>query len=186
MKEFIKNITGKIKCIFYNIKNYGKNIYIGKRTKIVGGKNIEMESNIQIRPDCFISCNDNAKLRISDSVDIGTRSRISSGKNILIEKDVLTGPNVFISDQDHRYDMVGIPISKQGVIMKEGNGIHIKEGAWIGTNSVIIGNITIGKGSVIAANSVVTKDVLDYSVVGGVPAKIIKKYDEKNKEWIKL
>ena len=185
IKRIIKNIFGKIKSISCKLNKAGRNIYIGKKTKIVGGRNIEICDNVQIRPDCFISCNDGAKLKICENTDIGTRSRIISGKNIIIEKDVLTGPNVFISDQDHRYDMIGIPISKQGVVIKDGNGILIKEGSWIGTNSVIIGNITIGKGSVVAANSVVTKDVPDYAVVGGVPAKIIKKYDEKSKEWIK-
>ena len=125
-------------------------------------------------------------MEIYDSVDVGTRSRIISGKKIKIGNDVLIGPNVFISDQDHRYDNVELPISKQGVKIKDGNGIHIKEGSWIGTNSVIIGNIIIGKGSVVAANSVVTKNVPNFCVVAGVPAKIIKKYNQETKKWVRV
>lgn len=185
MKEQIKNIIGNMKCIVYNIKRHGKNIYICRNTKIIGGNKITFGNNVQLRPECFVCCNLDASLIISDNVDIGTRSRIISGKKIIFEKDVLTGPNVFISDQDHRYDIVGVPISKQGVVIKQGNGILIKEGAWIGTNSVIVGNLTIGKGSVIGANSVVTKDVPDYTVVAGVPAKIIKKYDKEKREWVR-
>ena len=186
MKEFIKNFIGKAKCILYHIKDYGKSVYIGKNTRIIGGKNIILGNGVKIRPDNFINCNDDAILEICDNVDIGTRSRISSGKIVKIDKDVLTGPNVFISDQDHKYDNVELPISKQGVVIKDGNGIHIKEGSWIGTNCVIIGNIIIGKGSVVAANSVVTKNVPDFCVVAGVPAKIIKKYNKKTKKWVRV
>jgi len=56
--------------------------------------------------------------------------------------------------------------------------VHIKEGAWIGARAVILPGVTIGKCSVIAAGAVVTKDVEPYTVVGGVPAKIIKKLEE--------
>ena len=57
--------------------------------------------------------------------------------------------------------------------------IHIKEGAWIGSGSIILGNVTIGKFSVVGAGSVVTKDVPDYTIVAGNPAKKIKKIPPK-------
>lgn len=62
----------------------------------------------------------------------------------------------------------------------------IGDGTWIGTNVVIVGNIHIGKNCVIGANSVVTKDIPDYSVAVGIPAKVIRKYDFEKKEWIKI
>lgn len=120
---------------------------------------------------------------MKDGCDIGTRNRISAGRKIIFEEEVITGPNVFISDQDHRYEDINISIKNQGVIIKDGDGIRIGKGSWIGTNSVIIGNIEIGKGCVIGANSVVTKSIPDYSVAVGSPAKIIKKYNFKTKEW---
>ena len=129
MKEQIKNIIGNMKCIIYNIKKHGKNIYIGRNTKIIGGNKITFGNNVQLRPECFICCNLDASLIISDNVDIGTRSRISSGKKIILEKDVLTGPNVFISDQDHRYDIIGVPISKQGVVIKKRKWYFNKRGS---------------------------------------------------------
>lgn len=186
MKENIKYLIGFLKCKFFKVKKFGKKIYVGNRTKIIGGFNIKLEYDIQFRPDMLISCNKNAKMEIMSGVDVGARSRILAGKKIIIEKNVLTGPNVFISDQDHKYDKIGIPIKEQGVVIKKGDGIRIKEGSWIGTNAVIIGNIEIGKGCVIGANSVVTKNIPDYSVAVGIPAKVIKKYDFEKKEWVKL
>ena len=182
MKEKIKKFIGYIKCKIYKI-SIGKKIYLGSRTKIVNGKNIKFENDIQIRPDCFISCNDNSYISLKNGCDIGTRSRIISGKKIILEEDVLTGPNVYISDQDHKYQDVNTSIKKQGIVIKDGSGIKIGKGSWIGTNSVIIGNIEIGKGCVIGANSVVTKNIPDYCVVAGSPARIIKRYNFDNKKW---
>ena len=63
-------------------------------------------------------------------------------------------------------------------------GVKIGSGTWIGVHAVIVGAVTIGRNCVVAANAVVTKDVPDYSVVGGVPAKIIKQYDLKLGRWV--
>lgn len=62
----------------------------------------------------------------------------------------------------------------------------IGDGSWLGKNVVVIGNVSIGKNCVIAANSVVTKDVPDYSIAAGIPARVIKRYDFDRKEWVKL
>lgn len=59
-------------------------------------------------------------------------------------------------------------------------------GTWIGTNAVIVGNVHVGKNCVIGANSVVTKDIPDYCVVAGVPATIIRKYDELSNSWLRV
>lgn len=61
--------------------------------------------------------------------------------------------------------------------------VHIGDGSWLGTHVVIAGNITIGKHCVIGANSVVTKDIPDYSVAVGIPAKVVKRYNFDTKCW---
>ena len=185
MKLFIKFFIGFIKAKIYNLKAK-KRIYIGRYTKVINGKRIKIGNNVSIRPDCFLCCDKESDIEIKDKVDIGARNRIISGKRIVIEESVQTGPNVFISDIDHKYDMVGIPIKEQGTIIKDGEGIKIGYGSWIGTNSVIIGNVTIGKGVAIGANSVVTKDLPDYCVAVGSPARIIKKYNQNTRKWEKV
>lgn len=64
--------------------------------------------------------------------------------------------------------------------------VIIDNNCWIGEHCSILPNVKIGRGSVVGANSVVTKDVPQFSIVAGVPAMIIKKYDHKRKKWVKI
>ena len=91
---------------------------------------------------------------------------------IKIGDNVLIGPNSVLRSSDHSFKSLNKLINKQG--MDDGK-IVIKDDVWIGSNCVILQNCTIGKGSVIAAGAVVTKDIEPYTIVGGVPAKFIKK-----------
>lgn len=115
-------------------------------------------------------------------------SRIACDKYIKIGNRVTLAQNVFIADYNHAYEDISRAIFSidgncQGLIRKASdyfnghNGIEIKDDTWIGANAVIVGTVVIGKHVVIGANSVVTKDIPDYCVVAGTPAKIIKKYN---------
>ena len=90
---------------------------------------------------------------------------------IFIEDGVLLGPNVAIYSFTHRFTNRRIPVKEQGIEVAD---TRLKSGCWIGINSVIMPGVTIGKNSVVGANSVVTKDVPDFSVVAGAPARIIR------------
>ena len=81
--------------------------------------------------------------------------------------------NVYITDCDHEYRNIKIPVIDQGIVQR-GQRVSIGEGSYIGINAVIVGNVKIGKHCVIGANSVVTKDVPDYCVAVGSPARVIK------------
>lgn len=87
---------------------------------------------------------------------------------ITIEDDVLIGPQVCIVTENHPID----PTKRKSLDLKS---VTIKKNAWIGANATILPGVTVGENSIIAAGSVVTKDVPDNTVVGGVPAKEIKK-----------
>lgn len=89
-----------------------------------------------------------------------------------IGNNVIMAQNVVLSGLNHRYDDISTPISLQGVNKAE---IVVEDECWIGANSVITAGVHIGKHAVVAAGSVVTKDVPPYSVVGGCPAKVIKR-----------
>ena len=90
---------------------------------------------------------------------------------IIIEDKVLVGPNAVMRASGHRYEKSDVPIRSQG---HSKGKIIIKAGAWIGANAVILPDVTIGKGAVVAAGAVVTKDVPPYSLVAGVPARVIR------------
>lgn len=86
---------------------------------------------------------------------------------ITIEDDVLIGPKVSLITESHPLN----PAERKALVVKP---IVIKRNAWIGANAAILQGVTIGENSVVAAGSVVSKDVPDNVVVGGTPAKIIK------------
>jgi acetyltransferase-like isoleucine patch superfamily enzyme len=86
---------------------------------------------------------------------------------ITIEDDVLIGPKVSLVTENHPLD----PEQRKGLI---GKPIHIKKNAWIGANATILPGVTIGENAIVAAGAVVSKDVPDNTIVGGIPAKFIK------------
>lgn len=97
-----------------------------------------------------------------------------------IGEKVLLSPNVYITDCDHDYRNISVPVINQGIAQK-GQTASIGEESYIGINAVIVGKVKIGKHCVIGANSVVTKDILDYCVAVGSPAKLIKRIENKVK-----
>lgn len=111
-------------------------------------------------------------LTIGDNVSINNYSIITARVPITIGNNVLIGPFVMINSSNHQYNNPSVLIREQG---HKCAPIVIEDDVWIGAHCCILAGVTIGKGSVIAAGAVVTKDVAPYSVVGGVPAKLIKK-----------
>ena len=91
---------------------------------------------------------------------------------IFIGNNVLIGPNVVLRSNNHTFKSTKIPIISQG--MTEGE-IIIGNDVWIGSNAVILPNCNIGDGAIIGAGAVVTSNIEPYTVVGGIPAKFIKK-----------
>jgi acetyltransferase-like isoleucine patch superfamily enzyme len=110
-------------------------------------------------------------LKIGNNSSIGTYNYIGCSGFIEIGNNVMMGPRVGLFAENHLFDRTDIPMHEQGVKLEF---IKIEDDCWIGTNSVILAGVTVGKGSIIAAGSVVTKDVKPYSLVGGVPAKLIR------------
>ncbi len=137
-------------------------------------KNVELGSFSQYEFGCKIYASEVSKVKIGKYCSFNSNVMVNArGKgNIVIGNNVLIGPNVVLRSSDHSFNDLSKTIREQG--MDDGE-IIIKDNVWIGSNSVILKNCIIGEGSIIAAGAVVTKDVEPYNVVGGVPAKIIKK-----------
>lgn len=113
----------------------------------------------------------NKILKFGDRVQIGTGCTIQNdliiGNNVLIAKNI-----AFIGKNDHTYSDPGVYIwdSQRGIT----NCTIIGDDVWIGHGAIIMGGVNISQGSIIAAGSVVTKDVAPFTIVGGNPAKFIK------------
>ena len=127
-----------------------KNVAVFTPVYINYGKNLKIGKNVFINFDCTF-------------LTLG---------GITIEDDVLIGPKVSLITENHPLE----PQHRKGLI---GKSILIKNNAWIGANATILPGVTIGENAVVAAGAVVSKDVPDNVVVGGIPAKIIKPIDHK-------
>jgi len=126
--------------------------------------------NFHMKLSCFVSSRVQYIL-CGHHIGIGPRNIFMS--NIEFGNYVLTGPEVkFLNKLEHKIDLVGIDVFHTG--WGELSKIIIETDVWIGCGSIILGPCRIGRGSIIAAGSVVTKDVPKYSIVGGNPAKIIR------------
>ncbi|MEZ9229584.1 DapH/DapD/GlmU-related protein [Vibrio amylolyticus] len=90
-----------------------------------------------------------------------------------IGNDVMIAPNATLLSRMHEHSSVDTPMSLQGYQTER--SITVEDDVWIGRNVVIMPGVTIGKGSIVAASAVVTENVPEYSIVAGIPAKIIKK-----------
>lgn len=172
-----------------NFYHYGNNSYLGDGD-IVGAEAISIGDDVMIKRGFWLNIalnnfNGEAKIVIGDGCQIGKNLTVSVANRAMIGKNVIMGSNVYIADCGHEYKDVSIPIMYQGVTATS-NEVVIGENSWLGINSVIVGDVHIGKGCVIAANTFVNKDVPDYSVVAGNPGKIIKMFDTKSMEWLKV
>jgi acetyltransferase-like isoleucine patch superfamily enzyme len=130
--------------------SFGLESFIKDDVTIKGFENMKIGNNTAINKGCYFNA-------------IGG---INIGNNVAIAHDCSFHTN------SHNYFNIKMPIGKQGQSYKE---INIEDDVWIGCNTVILQGVTIGQGSVIGANSLVNKDIPNFSIAGGSPAKIIKK-----------
>lgn len=188
--------------------NYGfyeiiKNVVYVIRTKLIvpsarlirfpvvirGKKYIDFGSNITLGARCRVDVcgkHENKCLIFGKDVNMGYDVRITCADKIEIGNNVLMGSRVLIIDNSHgkyvgeNQDSPDTPPNKRKINAKP---IKIEDNVWIGENSVVQMGVTVGYGSIIAANSIVTKNVPEKCMVAGAPARVIKKYDEINNEW---
>jgi len=118
---------------------------------------------------------------VGEGTQIGDYCHITCATKLTIGQNVLLTQGVLISDSIHVYTDPTTPIINQGL---SSTPMSIGDGSWIGNHAAIIG-CSVGCHCVVGANAVVTRDVPDYCVVAGAPARIIKRYDDKIGEWVR-
>lgn len=155
-------------------------------------KNIRLGKGFTCGHGCRIEACDyglpkgNLSLTIGDNFEMNDFVHISAFSRVDIGDDVLIASKVYISDLNHGnygdgevYDIC-VPHRLQRPHAKP---IAIEENVWIGESVCILGGVTIGKGSIIGAMSVVTRSIPPYSIAVGNPAKVIKQYNHESKSW---
>jgi len=175
---FIQNLPGlvgmKIRSLYWALRFYKPQfVNIGRGLITTSPGNITMGKDVYILHNSFLYADTKSPIFIGNRTCINSNVTIDSadGGEIVIGNDVMIGPNVILRASNHHYENRDIPINKQG---HTGGKIIIGDDVWIAANVVIVPNVTIGRGAVIAAGSVVTKDIPEFVLAGGVPAKVIK------------
>lgn len=132
--------------------------------------NISLASGVRIGSGCHVTA-DQGQLSIGRNSALSPGVHVSAdGGSISIGAHVAVGPYTVIRASNHRYDRLDVPIMYQG---HDAGSIVIDDDVWIAANCTITPNVRIGRGAIVGAGAVVTKDVPPYAVVAGVPAKII-------------
>lgn len=155
-------------------------VTFGKIGRIHGSECITIAEKTKFGDFCYLTTwpecvKETPSLNIGAYCNFGGYNHITCTKQIIIGNNVLTGRWVTISDNNHgdtSEESLHLPPSKREVISK--GPVIIEDDVWIGDKATILAGVRIGKGAVIAANAVVTKDVPEYSVAAGNPARIIK------------
>ena len=135
-------------------KKHGKNVIFFPLNSLFSYKTIVLGDDVYIGPGAVLS---------------------ASVSGIVFGNKIILGPNVTMMGGDHNTSQVGKYMFDVNEKLPENDlPITIEDDVWIGTGAIILKGVTIGEGSIVVAGSLVTKDVPSYSIVGGVPAKVLK------------
>jgi acetyltransferase-like isoleucine patch superfamily enzyme len=124
------------------------------------------------------------ELRIGDNVNIEQNVHLICHSRLIIGNDVSITGHCAIVDVTHPYANVNDPVKIGARILDEDSFVEIGKGSFLGFGALVMPNVRIGDYCIVGANSVVTKDVPDYSVVAGNPAKILRHYNSLTGEWL--
>jgi acetyltransferase-like isoleucine patch superfamily enzyme len=174
--RFRIKLKNRLKYIFI-LKHLGKGSYIRRGVKISGNpKRIEIGSSFQVYENCFFGVSKNGYIELGDDglLGVGCYLNASAGK-IKIGNNIAIGPYCKFFSYSHHYRL-----GENCTTVSITGDIIIENNVFIGTNVVILPGVRVGKNSVIAAGAVVNKDVEENVIVGGIPAKIIKRINESS------
>ncbi len=171
------------------LKDCGRNVVLKRGIKITHPASVSVGDNSYLSEFCWISML--SVNRQNNSPDVALKPTVVIGDNCYIGRfamfacmdeirlgnDVMISDRVYIGDCNHGYSNRELPIKDQ--YMFSPGPVSIGDGSWLGINVAVMPNVSIGKGCVIGANSVVTRDVPDYHIAAGAPARVIKAVDER-------
>lgn len=138
------------------------------RYRVCRGLFAECGHDVNIERGAFFGSG--KQIRIGDRSGLGANCRVPY--DITIGKNVMMGPDVMIFGVNHKFDDTSVPMIDQGYSARA--PVNIADDVWIGARAIILPGVSLGKGAVVAAGAVVTRDVNEYEIVGGNPAKVIR------------
>jgi acetyltransferase-like isoleucine patch superfamily enzyme len=184
----IQKIFWHVRTILYKLffKKMGNFSYIGKPIFLSGISHISIGNKVRIYPGARLETENGAEIDIGSNTSIGENIHIYSGGGIVLSigESTTISSDVLITNTDHDYSQIGVHIMDQPTVTKQ---TRIGTNCFIGHAACILAGAQIGNQCIVGANAVVKAGVYpDYSVLAGIPARIIKKYDNDKKAWIKV
>jgi lipopolysaccharide O-acetyltransferase len=180
-------------CVIYTKLFYSKSRLIRLPFDVRNKKNIYWGNNLTTGVNCRIETYSEKKDKIvlffGDNVQINDYVHIAAMDHVKIGNDVLIASKVYISDINHgKYsgNLQDSPYTQPSSRKLHSKSVIIENNVWIGENVCIMPGVNIGYGSIIGAGSVVTKSIPCKSIAVGVPATVIKKYDDNIKMWTNI
>jgi acetyltransferase-like isoleucine patch superfamily enzyme len=185
LKMFLGNSKGilfigrRCKIRHKNHISFGKTAFIGDNVEIFAlSKNgIKFGNNVSIHRNSIIDCTGGIRslgegLIVGNNVGFSPNCFIQVRGTVKIGDNVIFGPGVKIFSETHNFYSLEVPILQQG---ETRIGVVIEDNVWVGADVIILDGVKIGKESIIAAGTVVNKTIEPYSIIAGVPGKLIKK-----------
>lgn len=173
-----KFLSGKLKI--------GRGSYVHPSVHLLGRANIQIGDNSCISEGSWLNVNhrgnDAISIDIKGNCFIGKHNFFSSGELIVINDYVLTALGCKFIGSSHRVNNPGMPYLSSGTC--DNDRIEVGVNCFFGAGSTVLGNIKVGHGSVIGANSFVMRDIPPFSIAVGSPAIVIKRYDFFRKIWL--
>lgn len=189
--EYFEELYWALKTKFFYRRFFGQ-FGSGSRLldpmRLTNVRNINIGNQVRINKHVFLLTvrlpgGPVPQLSIEDGCIIGHLNHITCVNEVKIGRRVLTADRVHISDNSHAFLNPSIAIRDQGITST--GKVQIGEGSWIGENASLL-SCTVGRNCVVGANAVVLGNIPDFSVVAGVPAKIVRRFDVTSGSWIRV
>lgn len=168
----LRIVFGRLRAFLLRLKgaHSGAKTSIGARLKTRNARGISLGNRVEVEHDVFFKLTGkHSRLQIGDFAFIGRGCEIDVSESVTIGAHTLVAPGVFITDHAHRRARAS-RLDEQG---NENAAVVIGEDAWLGTGCTVLPGVTIGQGAIVGAGAVVTRSVEEYTIVAGVPARVV-------------
>lgn len=156
--------------------------HIGVPIFTYGLKRVTVKKRVRIMPGVRIETHKQGTIVFEEEVSIGQNFHITSAGSLVIGNNTTISGNVFVTNIDHEYSQIGVHILDQSMIVKE---TYIGPNCFLGFGVAIQAGTKLGRHCVVGASSVVRGTFPDYSVIVGIPARVVKRFNLETKVWEK-
>jgi len=181
---FIK-VFWVLRAVTYKLffRRLGLLSYIGPPLYLSNMRCMSFGKMVRIYPCARIECHINSHLSLGNNVSIGQNLHLICSKKVSIGNDCIFSANVFISDCDHAFELSGVPYCSQPVTKMV---TSIGQNCFLGFGAVILAGSKIGDNCIVGAHTVVRGEYPKDSMIVGCPARIVKRYDRVEDQWVSI